>query len=176
MPTNPTPTKDLSATTVALLAPIVGAYHRPPAKQTLAVLPAGSQLELVPEPENPYDSKAIQVRVRLYEVMPIGQVGALAQALEGTGYEVNELCSASADALQLGYIADSDGKALAKLAVATPGLSGNREVGVVLAEAPVVLATLAFAATGQPLVRVIASEGSVQDDEAMDQIQDESDE
>ena len=40
---------------------LVGAFFRPPAKFLLEVLPAGSELLLVPEPENPYDENAIAV-------------------------------------------------------------------------------------------------------------------
>lgn len=41
--------------------PIVGAYYRPPAQAILKVLPIGSKLTLVPEPENEFDSNAIAI-------------------------------------------------------------------------------------------------------------------
>ena len=44
--------------------PIVGAHFRPPAKAILECLPAGSALSLRPEPDNPFDSNAVQVIVQ----------------------------------------------------------------------------------------------------------------
>lgn len=45
-------------------APLVGMHFRPPAKALLAALPSDHPLELVPEPENPYDQNAIAVYLR----------------------------------------------------------------------------------------------------------------
>lgn len=41
--------------------PLVGAHYRPPAKALLQVIPAGTELILRAEPDNPYDSNAVQV-------------------------------------------------------------------------------------------------------------------
>ena len=43
---------------------IVGAHFRPPAKTVLFNLPVGTELELIPEPTNPYDANAIAVHLR----------------------------------------------------------------------------------------------------------------
>lgn len=40
---------------------IVGARFRPPAQQILEILPAGTKLLLVRQPDNPYDAKAVAV-------------------------------------------------------------------------------------------------------------------
>ena len=44
-----------------LLAPIVGAYYRPPAAAILKFLPINTPLVLDPEPDNPHDPNAIKV-------------------------------------------------------------------------------------------------------------------
>ena len=105
-----------------LLVPLVGAHFRPPAKQVLSVLRVDTELLLAPEPENPYDPKAIRVSVDLRNEFALFRVPALREALEGTGTEVEDLMNSHAEPLHLGYIADSDGKA-------AQGGPGNREVG-----------------------------------------------
>ena len=153
-----------------LVIPLVGAWHRPPARQILAVLPSGAKLTLVAEPDNAYDPKAIQVLVSVYEELPLVQYPALRASLEGTGTELEELTGRGdpwstqpgpsrslADVArlleepphltQLGYLADSDGK-YAK------GGPGNREAGEVMQHGRVE-ATLAFGADGKPQVRIV---------------------
>jgi hypothetical protein len=141
--------------TPGLLAPLVGGHHRPPAKQVLQVLRRGTKLKLEPEPENPYDPKAIKVLVSLGDELPVVQCGALAATLEGTGHELNDLMS-SPEPLHLGHIADSDGKPMAKLRSAGFTGVGNREIGELIAQAGLegIAATLEFGPDGQPQVRV----------------------
>ena len=133
-----------------LYAPLVGMHFRPPAKQVLASLPSGCALSLVPEPENPYDAKAIRVEVLPAETIPLSQMEVLAQALEGTGHELHEIMSPGAEPLHLGYVGDSDGKVCRQA-----NSPGNREVAELFSNlgAPWP-ATLAFAPDGNPLVRV----------------------
>lgn len=106
-----------------LLCPIVGEQFRPPAKQLLAALPAGAILTLKPEPENPYDAKAIQVWVH-----PDQAVESLLD-LSGTGWEYAELVAEGP--IHIGFIADSDGK-VGKKAL-EQGQSCNREVHALVA-------------------------------------------
>ena len=143
-----------------LLVPLVGAHFRPPAKQVLQCLPAGARLGLVPEPENAYDSKAIKVTVACEAEVPSRQYDNLRALLEGTGTELEELIGGGTVApdLQLGYIADSDGKQLS-----ASRLPGNREVGQMMA-AGLVEATLAFGADGKPQVRVRPAQAEDEDD------------
>jgi hypothetical protein len=138
----------------SLLAPIAGAFHRPPAKQVLQALPSGAKLILQPEPENPWDALAVKVLVDVGDAITIQQFPGLQAALDGTGVEAHELIS-SHEPLQLGYIAASQGKPLAKAkAAGFPGV-GNAEVLAALeghwANAQ---ATLEFWVDGSPCVRV----------------------
>ena len=126
---------------------LVGAHFRPPAKQLLAVLPAGASLRLVPEPDNPYDAKAIRVMVRPSEV-PESQWPVLEEALAGTGVDFGDLPAE----VQLGYLPDSDGKVCQKEQV-----PGNGDVAAAVAKMPhlawcFVKATLAFSPAGKPQV------------------------
>lgn len=121
---------------------LVGMHFRPPAKFVLASLPAGTELRLQPEPGNPYDEKAVQVHAAAGAI-PASQMGALDEALQGTGFDARDV---AASEVWLGYLADSDGK-LAQ----GPGLSGNREAGSLLAEGPVE-AKLGFGPDGKPQV------------------------
>lgn len=103
-----------------IVTPLVGSYHRAPAKQVLSVLPIGSKLSLVPEPDNPYDPLAVQVFVHLGSNFPIAKTTQLSHALEGTGWDAVELLT-SHEPLHLGYIPRSG----TKTALGGPG---NREV------------------------------------------------
>lgn len=103
-----------------IVTPLVGSYHRAPAKQVLSVLPIDCKLTLEPEPDNPYDPMAIQVFVHLGANFPIAKTSQLSSALEGTGWDAVELLT-SHDPLHIGYIPRSG----AKTARNGPG---NREV------------------------------------------------
>lgn len=133
-----------------ILVPLVGAHFRPPAKQVLAHLPAGAKLTLVPEPGNPYDPKAIKVLVLVGAEIPENQHQSLRSALAGTGTELEELLES--EGLQLGFIADSDGKMCQK-----EGCAGNREVGE-MAQGPEgwdgLEVRLSFDSAGRPAVAV----------------------
>lgn len=128
-----------------VIAPLVGMHFRPPAKLVLAALPAGAKLVLVPEPENPYDHKAIKVLVAPGEI-PVSQHETLALALPATGFDLFEVLAM--EQVFLGYVADSEGKLCQ-----TRGFNGNAEiaaaVGVEGWPAP---AVLAFDPSGQPCV------------------------
>lgn len=148
------------SSTRSLLCPLVGAFHRPPAKTVLEVLPIGTTLLLVPEPENPYDAGAIRVLVDL-------------DCLEGDGMDMTDMLAAldaaGADGrdvidgppLQLGYCAASSGKPLAKLEAlwSQTGLSpvGNASVLELFSQGEVA-ASLTFGPDGHPAVHVTVSE------------------
>src|ERR1700730_11097161 len=142
-----------------LTVPLVGTHHRgPPARQLLAFLPAGAELTLRPEPENPYDEMAIQVLISPRETVPLAQSEALGEALEGTGFEAAEVLQL--EELHLGYVADSGGKLAAKKG----WKEGNAQVHEMVDEIEATILTsdgweelscqLAFGPDGQPMVEV----------------------
>jgi len=139
----------------SLQVPLVGAHFRPPAKQIIAHLPSEARLVLRPEPENPYDAKAIKVFGLMSEV-PETQHEELNLALDGTGHELADLLEQGE--VWLGYIGDSDGK-LCK----GQGLPGNREVAemvhAVIGEAwTEAVGHLSFLPDGKPAVTVMTNE------------------
>lgn len=143
----------------SLLCPLVGAFHRPPAKTVLEVLPHGTLLLLVPEPENPYDAGAIRVMVDLRTVTESNdELGlALISALDGAGADAFEVIHGGA--LQLGYCAATGGKPLARLTAlwGQTGLVpvGNAEVAAMMNEPDSAkLVTLTFGPDGHPAVKV----------------------
>lgn len=92
---------------------LVGMHFRPPAKLILETLKSGTPLQLVPEPDNEYDDKAIRVFVNLGEV-PASQYGRLEAELPGFGWDIETFHqrAESGESLMLGYIAASKNKAL----------------------------------------------------------------
>ncbi len=59
---------------------LVGDHFRPPAKLVLQHLPAGTQLQLELEDDNPYDAEAVRVYVSVLEI-PQSQYSALESEL-----------------------------------------------------------------------------------------------
>ena len=138
----------------SLTLPLVGAHFRPPAKQVLAALPAGAELILEPEPDNPYDSKAVRVLVVPGEVIPLAGFEAFAASLEGTGFDAHEVMAAW-DGLHVGYLPDSDGKVCRQA-----GCPGNREAAEACAgDWGRVRASLGFSSEGKPQVIVTIAPG-----------------
>lgn len=129
---------------------LVGAHFRPPAKVLLAHLPAGCQLSLVPEPDNPYDPKAIRVLVSVAEV-PEDEWPEMETDLASCGSSQEDL-EASGEAW-LGYVAATGGKPLA----ARPDLVGNSEVLEAMTQ-PDHQAWLQFGSQGEALVQVVVPE------------------
>lgn len=100
--------------------PIVGAHFRPPAKALLSVLPGGTVLRAVPEPENPYDGNAIAIWLDT-SAIPHTHADAIATAVAGYGFSREEIFGASS--WHLGYIP-------AKIAVAlAPAMAGQEATG-----------------------------------------------
>lgn len=148
------------STSRSLLCPLVGAFHRPPAKTVLEVLPIGTVLMLVPEPENPYDVGAIRVMVDLADLCADDDFATtLETALDAVGADFDDVVHGSGP-LQLGYCAATGGKPLAKLTTlwSQTGLVpvGNVEVAVMM-DAPdsAKRVTLTFGPNGHPAVRVV---------------------
>ena len=81
--------------------PIVGEYYHPPARALLAVLPAGAELQLVPEPENEFDPNAIKV-LALTATIPLEQRVALDLHAQGFGYSWKDIMGQAS--WHLGYI------------------------------------------------------------------------
>lgn len=142
-----------------LLCPIVGAWHRPPAKTVLEHLATGTELVLSPETSNPHDEFAIKVFVDLAG-LESGVREALVAALDEAGSDFVELLEAGL--FQLGYCAATNGKPLGKIAAAwaQSGLqaAGNVAVGEMMMESRHE-AKLAFGPDGTPAVRVTRPDG-----------------
>ena len=125
---------------------LVGSHFRPPAKAALTSLPAGQELELRPEPENPYDPNAIAVWLDCKTVDRRYDSG-LEEALIGSGHDWTEIRSQEMQ-LHLGYVAATGGKPLANT-----DYPGNSEVLKALEEGGVLgRAKLGFDPSGKPLV------------------------
>lgn len=136
------------------LALLVGAYHRPPARQLLTALPAGASLMLRPEPDNPYDAAAVQVWCQTDSLPAEGEArDNLEFELPGTGHSLDEVLEQPE--WMLGYLAASEGKPLAQGRAKTGlQLQGNREVADALAQ-PDHRASLQWGPGGEPLVQII---------------------
>ena len=134
---------------ISLLAPLVGSFNKPPAQTVLRHLPSGASLQLIPEPENPYDPAAIRVLVEP-QALPESQWPQLEIELPLQGATLEQIMSAGP--IFLGYIAASGGKPLAKAQQANAGMQlvGNKEVAAV-GEGE---ATLRFGLDGKPLVAI----------------------
>lgn len=128
---------------------LVGGHFRPPAKQVLSILSSGVELDLEPEPENPYDAGAIRVMLRP-ALIPESQESALDEALQGTGCDAQDMLHGPP--LHLGYVAKTGGKPL----VGTD-FQGNVEIGEAMADASH-RARLGFSGDGKPLVVVTIGE------------------
>jgi len=151
----------------SLICPLVGAFHRPPAKTVLENLPARAPLRLVPEPENPYDAGAIRVLVNFQHLRDIGMdMSELCEALDAAGADEREIIDGPP--LQLGYCAATGGKPLAKIAAlwSQSGLVpvGNVEVAAALDTSGTKFVTLIFGPDGQPGVKLTSVEIETSDE------------
>lgn len=137
-------------TSARLTALLVGGFFRPPAKALLAHLPGGAELQLVPEPENPYDPDAIKV---CFDGVgfPMPASYEAENDLQLQGFSAQEIVDAS-ELWQLGYIARTGGKPLAG-----KPWSGNAEVLQMLNQpGAFARATLGFGPAGEYLVTIEA--------------------
>lgn len=138
----------MSKTLTSLL---VGMHFRPPAEVVTSHLPSGASLQLVPEPENPYDASAVRVECSA-SAIPETQYEALEAALDGTGFDLNDVLTMGP--IHLGYVAASGGKPLLKAGLAV----GNKEFLELLNNDRPNSATLTFGADGSPRVTIVNGE------------------
>ena len=120
--------------------PIVGSHFRPPAKGLLESLPAGTELWLQPEPDNPFDGNAIKVLLHTEALSALAgitpqQAARIGLATAPFGYQWEDLLAQAE--WHLGYIPRGLAAGLA------PQLSGQELPG-----------ELAFAANGSPIISV----------------------
>jgi len=85
-------------------------HFRPPAKAIMALLPAGQQLILEPEPENPYDEFAVKVLLDHAELTE-EHWQELEIPLLNYGMERSEL---EQEPIHLGYVARTHSQAMAR--------------------------------------------------------------
>ena len=130
------------------ILPIVGAHFRPPAKALLSVLAQGTELTLVPEPENPYDQFAVKVVVSGTDAAAGADSDDLNAALIGTGWDADSI--AEQEEFHLGYIPKTEASWAQGLIQAEHGANGAPGV-------------LAFTVEGKPAVAFL-TEGSRGDD------------
>lgn len=90
---------------------LVGAHFRPPAKLILECLPSGAPLQLIAEPDNPYDPQAVQVHIKLMEI-PESQYPRLNSDLPAMGWDFEEFLVKrdKEESLQLGFLASGSNK------------------------------------------------------------------
>lgn len=157
----------MSGAQTKLVGLLVGSHFHPPAKTLIEALPTGAPLELLPEPENPYDESAVLVRLgdnfRDWLLDPNLDHAELLQRLEDSlpnqGMTLEQVLSTLP--LNLGHLGASGGKPLAKsqAEAGMPTLSGNLEFhSADVFETEGVRCTLAFAPSGAALVEVEITE------------------
>ncbi len=88
-----------------IISPIVGMHFRPPAKAIVAHLPLDTELELRPDPENPYSTtgKAIKVFVNMADLSASFWAAAEAD-LASQGGEREELVI---EPIMIGFVAEA---------------------------------------------------------------------
>jgi hypothetical protein len=117
--------------------PIVGAFYRPPAKALLEVLPIGTQLMLMAEPDNAYDPNAIAVWLNTTDI-PEASFAKLEELLPNYGTDVDTV--KASEAHHVGYIPKEMAKSL-------------RDNEVVKVET-IVIASFSLSSSGAPRVRL----------------------
>ena len=131
---------------------LVGSHFVPPASMLLQVLPAGAELVLLSDHDNPYDDRAIMVCVAPEEVPEALRV-ALDCQLPSMGSSWAEL--EAQGLVKLGHVARTGGKPLLKAqAQLELKLSGTEEFRAAIAEAWPAKAKLGFSGMGLPMVEL----------------------
>lgn len=90
--------------------PLVGAFYRPPAKALIDVLPIGTPLTLIAEPENQYDPNAVAVWLYSRDIPEGAAHDKLSETLPAFGTDLDTVLSQ--EAWHLGYIAKEMAKQL----------------------------------------------------------------
>lgn len=144
-----------------ITCPLVGDHARQGAKTMLAHLPSGTELQLCPEGDNPYDSNAVKVLVRP-EAIPASQHDSLAETLPASGMSLEEVLAG--EDFWLGYLAATGGKPLAREREATGlDLQGNVEALAAMADREY-SARLEFGPAGKALVNISYGEREKEND------------
>lgn len=116
-------------------APLRGVFHRgrdgSPAPAIVKVLPGGTPFQIVPEPENPYDSNALRVFVKSSDI-PEMVHQRLDEEASGYGASLQDILDRPD--WFLGYVA--------------------KEVAAIIKADEILGASLTFAADGKPQVRL----------------------
>jgi hypothetical protein len=120
---------------------LVGQHFNPPATVILKCLRNGTKVQLVPEPTNPYDEGAIEVRLVPGQI-DRGRLESFAEDLAGHGSSFEEIdvldtaeWRSEGEWLRLGHVAANGGKPFAKAKTRHVGLVGTKELaGVVPCE------------------------------------------
>lgn len=125
---------------------LVGMHFRPPARQVLARLRVGTLLELIREPENPYDPAAVQVWVAP-SALPeeLWQDPGWEEELAQAGSGVEDLWAQ--ERLQLGYLGQSP-------KLIEPGQTPGAKVAERMDAGERVEAKLTYSLSGKPSVGV----------------------
>jgi HIRAN domain len=167
---------EIEMKTTTITVPLVGMHFHPPAKQVLECLAFGTAVKLAPQPDNPYDSNAIRVLVRS-DAIPVGQRAALADALAGTGFDLESVLRDGVVEENVdGRLVDSDGRFVPEIFLGfiartrsdgrNPVPIGNVQILRAIADAGAgtanwtVLATLKFDVDGKPWINVVVGEES----------------
>lgn len=124
---------------------LVGSHFNPPAKLLIAGYLAGlTEVQLTPEPDNPYDPGAVKVTVQKASLACHDDPEELDGQLAGYGLSLESL----PDDIMLGHLAASGGKPLEKAQQVSPSLRGNLDA------AGYETGRLLFGGNGQVLVEV----------------------
>ena len=117
-----------------LMTMLVGQHFSPPATVILKCLRNGTIVRLEPEPTNPYDAGAIEVRLAPGQI-DREKLASYAEDLAGHGSSPDEVDANDDGGIRLGHVASSTGKPFAKAKGRHSGLVGTVELaGVVPCE------------------------------------------
>lgn len=128
---------------------IVGAHFRPPAKQVLKHIVAGTELSLAEDNENAYDAAAVRVIFDPKNI-PDSEFSELEVELLEAGVTLEQLMSGGP--IHLGFVPAQDGKPLAKARQTNPTLLGNLQVRELMLAGDRLYPTLSFAPDGSPML------------------------
>jgi hypothetical protein len=122
--------------------PIVGARFRPPAEDVLRLLPAGTELILRRQPENPHDGNAVQVL--LPGSHDLEEIWKIIQSELGEDFN---------DDLHLGFIPRADQKLPMDAARLAPLMDANADASDERGFFAIdIKGTLTFGPTGNPMI------------------------
>ena len=101
---------------------LVGTYFNKPAGTLLKCLPDGARVELIGDPDNPYDADAIKVVLEApHLALRLARLESseIQEELLGQGWNLEDVLAQSA--IMLGHVGASGGKPLMKAGPSAPG-------------------------------------------------------